>query len=79
MPFPSFHTWLEHRPPEVPNAAQIALLITQAGTAGVSRDALLKVIGVSPETLEELLRALVVARQVVVVKVGGEWRYRAAM
>ena len=79
MPIPSFHAWLEHRLEEVPDAAQIALLIAQSGTAGVSRDALLRVIGTSPETLENMLRALVTARQVVMVRVGGEMVYRAAM
>jgi hypothetical protein len=74
---PSFNAWLEHRLGEVPDAAQIALTIAQSGAAGVSRDALLKVIQTSPETLEELLRALMAAGQVVVVKVGGELRYRA--
>ena len=76
MPLPSFTQWLEHRLEEVPDAAQIALLITRSGTAGVSKDRLCKVIGSSPETLESMLRALVTARQVMVVKVGGELVYR---
>jgi hypothetical protein len=42
----------------------------------VSRDDLARALQVPPETLESLLRGLVVARQVVVVKVGGEMRYR---
>ena len=67
------------RPSDVPDAANFALLIAQAGTAGVSRDALCKVIQISPETLEELLRALIIARQVVVVQVRGQLVYRAAM
>ena len=76
MPIPSFHAWLEHRPPEVPDAAQIALLIAQSGTAGVSRDALLRVIQTLPETLENLLRALMASGQVVVVQVVRELVYR---
>jgi hypothetical protein len=79
MPLPSFTQWLENRPPEVPNVGTLALVIAQSGTAGVSRDALLRLIRISPETLENLLRALVVAGQVMVVQVGGERRYRAAM
>ena len=40
-------------------------------------DRLCGVIGCSPETIESLLRALVVSRQVVMLKVGGEMVYRA--
>ncbi len=74
---PSFRAWLEHRVQEVPDAGNVALIIAQAGTAGVTRDALLRVIRVSPETLESMLRALVAARQVAAVKVGGELVYKA--
>jgi hypothetical protein len=79
MPLPTFTQWLEHRPEEVPDAGNLALAIARSGTAGVSRDALLRVIRTSPKTLESMLRALVVSRQVVVLKVGGELVYRAAM
>jgi hypothetical protein len=79
MPLPSFTEWLEDRPPEVPDIGTLALAIAQAGEAGVSRETLLRVLRISPETLETMLRALVVSRQVVVVKAGGEVRYRAAM
>ena len=75
MPRPSFHAWLEHRPEEVPDAGELALTIAQSGTAGVSRDDLARVLQVSPETLEPMLRALVMSRQVVVVKVNGQMRY----
>jgi hypothetical protein len=76
MPLPSFRNWLEHRPPQVPDIGTLALTIAQSGTAGVSRDDLARVLQVSPETLESMLRALEVSRQVMVVKVGGEMRYR---
>jgi hypothetical protein len=76
---PSFHAWLENRPPEVPDIGNLALVIARSGTAGVSRDALLRSIKTSPETLETLLRALVTARQVTVVQAGGEMRHRATM
>ncbi len=79
MPLPSFTEWLEDRPPEVPDAGRLALVIAQSGMAGVSRETLLRVLQVSPETLEILLRALLTAGQVVVVQVGEQWRYRAAM
>ena len=79
MPTPSFHAWLEHRVQEIPDAGNLALIIAQSGAAGVSRDTLCKVMRTSPETLENFLRALVAARQVVVVKVGGRLVYRAAM
>ena len=79
MPLQSFTQWLADRPPEVPDAGRLALVIAQAGAAGVSRERLLRVLQVSPETLEILLRAMETTGQVVVVKVGGERRYRATM
>jgi len=45
----------------------------------VSLDRLRGVVRASPETLDNLLRALLTAGQVVVVQIGGEMRYRAAM
>jgi hypothetical protein len=71
MPLPSFTRWLEQRPPEVPDIGTLALTIARAGQAGVSLEQLRKVVRASPETLENLLRALVTAGQVVVVRVGG--------
>ena len=76
---PSFHEWLEHRPVEVPDATTLALMIAKSGAAGVSRDGLERVVRISPDTLDELLRALVSAGQVVVVKVNGQRVFRAAM
>jgi hypothetical protein len=79
MPLPSFRSWLEdHRLQQVPDAGAIALLIARSGAAGVSREGLARAIGVPSEALEPLLRAMVVSGQVVMVKVGGELRYRAA-
>ena len=57
---------------------RLALVIARPGAAGVSRDALRKVVGLSPETSEDLLRALVAAGQVVMVQAGGQRMYRAA-
>ena len=79
MPFPSFTAWLENRPEEVPDAGQLAFQIARSGQAGVSRDDLAKVLQVSPETLEVCLRGLLTAGQVSVVKVNGQWVYRATM
>jgi len=73
----SFPEWLEHRVQEVPDATTLALVIARSG--GVSRDDLHKVVRISPETLDELLRALVSAGQVVVVKVNGQRVFRAVM
>jgi sulfur carrier protein ThiS len=74
---PSFHEWLEHRVQEVPDATTLAMMIARSG--GVSCDDLHKVVRISPETLDELLRALVSAGQVVVVKVNGQRVFRTAM
>jgi len=75
----SFHDWLEHRPEEVPDATTIALVIAKAGAAGVSREGLEKVARISPDALDELLRALVSAGQVRMLKVSGRMVFRAAM
>ena len=77
MQRPSFREWLEHRPEEVPDATTIALVIARTG--GVSRDDLRRVVRISPETLDELLRALVSAGQVRILKVNGQILFRAAM
>jgi hypothetical protein len=80
MSTPSFQAWLtELRIQQVPDAGSLAFLIARSGTAGVSRDDLAKVLRVAPETLEVLLRAMVMAGQVVVRKVNGQLVYRAAM
>jgi hypothetical protein len=78
MPLPSFHSWLDHRPQTVPDAASAALLIARSGARGVSREGLSAALGVSEETLESLLRAMVVARQVVALKRDGHLVYLAA-
>jgi hypothetical protein len=71
-----FHEWLEHRVQEVPETTTLALLIARSGAAGVSRQGLEEVLRISSDTLEDLLRALVAAGQVVVVKVNGQLVYR---
>jgi len=73
----SFFQWLEHRLATIPDATSLGLVISQAGTQGIARSELLRRTRVSPDVLETLLRGLVVAGQVAVVKVGGELRYRA--
>lgn len=80
MPTPTYRTWLEHRHLQVPDVGQLAFLIARSGAAGgVSRDDLARALGVPPKTLEVLLRAMVTAGQVRVVKVGGQFVYRATM
>jgi hypothetical protein len=79
MPTTSFHEWLGKRQEEIPDATQLALQIARSGAAGISRDDLGKVLHLSAETLEDLLKGLVAAGQVVVVSIGGRMVYRAAM
>ena len=74
----SFHEWLGNRTEEIPDATQLALQIARSGAACVSRHDLEKVLSLSPDTLDDLLRGLVVAGQVVAVKVGGVRMYRMA-
>jgi hypothetical protein len=73
----SFPEWLEHRVEKVPDIGNLALLIAHAGAAGVSREGLSKALGIPGETLEVLLRAMVAAGQVVVLKANGQIVYRA--
>jgi predicted ArsR family transcriptional regulator len=77
MRIPSFHEWLRDRPDEALGATKLAMLVAQAGTAGVSRDDLTKALRLPPETVQEILGALVATGQVSVLRVGGELRYRA--
>jgi hypothetical protein len=44
----------------------------------VSREGLAKAVGISDETLENLLRGLMASGQVTMLKVGGKLVYRAA-
>ena len=75
----SFHEWLANRPEEVPDTTGLALVIAQSGVAGISRDGLEKVLRIPSETLDDLLRALVSAGQVKVLKVNAEMVFRATM
>jgi len=74
----SFFQWLEHRLATIPDATSLGLVIARAGARGVAREELARRIGVSPDVLETLLRGLVTAGQVAMVKVGGELKWRAA-
>jgi hypothetical protein len=77
MPLPTFHEWLANRSQEPPQADNLATLIAQT-PAGISLDRLRRVVGLSRETLQDVLRGLVVAGQVVVLKVNGQMVYRVA-
>jgi lambda repressor-like predicted transcriptional regulator len=79
MPTPTFHEWLRNRSDEAPAAENLATIIANAGAAGVSLDRLRRVVGLSPETLADVLKALVATGQVLVLKVNGQMTYRATM
>ncbi len=79
MPIPSFHDWLGNRAQEAPAAENLATLIASAGAAGVSLDRLRTLVPLSPEILQDILKALGATGQVVVLKVNGQMVYRAAM
>ncbi len=74
----TFRQWLEHVADDPSAADNLATLISQAGAVGVSLDRLRKVVRLSPESLDDVLRALVAAGQVMIVQVNGERVYRAA-
>ncbi len=73
----SFHEWLGNRDGEAAAAEKLATLVARSG-AGVSRDDLARILRLPPRILDDLLRALTVTGQVVLLKVGGRTVYRAA-
>ncbi len=75
----SFRQWLEHVADDPSAADNLATLIAQAGAVGVSVERLRKVVRLSPETLADVLWALTATGQVVMLRVSGELRYRAAV
>ena len=78
MPLPSFRLWLEHRREIVPDAGALALALARSGVAGMSRDNLRRLAGIPPDTLDDLLRAMLASGQVVVLKRDGQLVYRMA-
>jgi uncharacterized metal-binding protein len=62
---------------EVPSTPRLALALASSGAAGVSRDGLARALRLPFRTLENLLKALVVAAHVTVVQAGGKRAYRA--
>ena len=78
MPTPSFREWLERHAEEVHDATTLVLAIARCGAAGVSVDRLRRTVGLPPETLDDLLRALAATGQMTMLKVGGRTVYRAA-
>jgi hypothetical protein len=75
---PSFRQWLANRSQEASAAERLAALIAGAGAAGIPRDDLARALGLPPETLEDILRALTATGQVTALKVNGRMTYRAA-
>ena len=78
----TFRRWMslkEHRPEEVPDVGQLAILIARSGAAGISRADLARALQVPEETVEELLSAIVTSGQVVHHKANGRLVYRATM
>ena len=79
-----FYEWMgirEYRAEdeEAPGAMKLALLIAQSGAAGISRDGLRRLVRLSPDTLEDLLAALVAAGQVTELRMNGRRVFRATM
>ena len=70
--------WLEHVADDPSAADNLATLIAQAGAVGISLDRLRKVVRLSPESLQDVLKGLLASKQVVLLKVNGARVYRAA-
>jgi hypothetical protein len=62
----------EHCPDEVPDATTLALVVARSGVAGVSREGLGRAMGIPSESLGPLLKAMVMAGQVVMLRVDGQ-------
>jgi hypothetical protein len=73
----SFHEWLRSSR-DAPGADRLAMLIAQSGAAGISLDRLRRVVGLTPETLQDILKSLTATGQVVMLRVNGQLVYRAA-
>ena len=76
MPFPSFHDWLRNRADEAPAAENLVTIIASAGVGGVSLERLRALVPLSPETLQDVLKALVATGQLTILKIGGQFVYR---
>jgi hypothetical protein len=74
----TFRQWLEHVADDPSAADNLATLIAQGGAVGVSLDRIRKVVRLSPETLQDILKGLVATGQVVMLRGNGELRYRTA-
>ena len=74
----TFWKWLEHVADDPSAADNLATLIAQAGAVGISLDRLRKVVRLSPESLQDVLKGLLASKQVVLLKVNGARVYRAA-
>ena len=72
-----FHEWLGNRDGDVPAAERLATLVARS-PAGVSKDRLARTLGLPPEILDDLLRALTATGQIVMLKVRGRTVYRVA-
>ncbi len=75
----SFSDWLANRSQVPSQADRLATLIASAGAAGVSLDRLRRLCGLSPETLADVLKGLVMTGQVTMLKINGELTYRTTM
>jgi len=53
-------------------------MVIAAARGGISLDRLRRVVGIRPEVLDDLLKALMVSGQIIALEVGGERVYRAA-
>ena len=76
----SFFIWVESRDhrPQVPETARLTELIATAGPAGVRLRDLRKAIGLDPDTLDDLLAALLAVGQLDIVSgEASETVYRA--
>jgi predicted transcriptional regulator len=74
----TFLKWLEHVADDPSAADTVATMIAQAGAVGVSVECMRKVVRLSPETLDEVLKGLLASKQVVLLKVNGARVYRTA-
>ena len=74
----TFLQWLEHVADYPSAAGNVATLIAQARAVGISVRCLRKIVRLTSESLDEVLKGLLASRHVLLLKVNGARVYRVA-
>ena len=78
IPHANLLHWLEQAADDPSAAGNAATMTCRQGRLGISVECLRKVVRLSPESLDEVLKGLLASKQAVLLKVNGARVYRAA-